>query len=484
MEKDQNRSTDPQEDPVTDTDIDRDRVRRRNDRTPKKSGAVVYWMQQSQRAEDNHALEYAVALANDQKRPVRVVFGLTDDYPEANLRHYRFMLEGLAEARAGLKERGIPMSIQYGSPPEVALDAAKKACALVCDRGYLRHQRAWRRQVADEAPCPVLEVESDVVVPVQTVSDKAEYAARTIRSKIHRNLERYLKPVPKLPLETDGSGRAPGGVDLADIDRVLSKMKLDRSVPPVSGFFTGGGRTAKQRFSEFLGSRLDRYAENGNQPQTDDVSTMSPYLHFGQVSPVYLALEAKKRKGTDPEALDAFLEELIVRRELAVNFAFFNDRYDRYDCLPDWAKKTLGEHRKDKRRHRYDRKALEEAGTHDPYWNAAMKEMKATGFMHNYMRMYWGKKILQWSPSPEKAFETTLAINNRFFLDGRDPNSFTGVAWIYGLHDRAWAERDIFGKVRYMAASGLERKCDIQAYVEKVEDRVREAEKATEGTTE
>ncbi|MGD8368238.1 MAG: deoxyribodipyrimidine photo-lyase [Desulfobacterales bacterium] len=457
-----------------------DRVRRRNDARIQKGEDVLYWMQQSQRAEDNHALEYAVALANEHKKPVRVVFGLTADYPEANLRHYRFMLEGLADARAALEKRGIPMSIHLGHPPEVALKAAQKALALVCDRGYLRHQREWRRQAAEHSPCPVFEVESDVVVPVQTVSDKAEYAARTIRPKIHRHLERYLKPAPVQKLGTDSSGRAAGGIDLSDIDRVLSKLKLDRSVAPVSGFFKGGGSQAKRRFSGFVKNRLDRYAKNSNQPQTDDISAMSPYLHFGQISPLFLALEAKRRKGADREALESFLEELIVRRELAVNFAFFNDRYDRYDGLPTWAKKTLAEHRGDKRKHRYDRKTLEAAKTHDPYWNAAMNEMKATGFMHNYMRMYWGKKILQWSPSPEQGFETTLAINNRFFLDGRDPNSYTGVAWIYGLHDRAWAEREIFGKVRYMAASGLERKCDIQAYVEKVEDRLREAEKAAE----
>jgi len=460
---------------MADTDIDRDRVRRRNDRKLQTGDHVLYWMQQSQRAEDNHALEYAVALANEHKKPVRVVFGLTEDYPEANLRHYRFMLEGLADARSALKQRGIPMSIQYGPPPEVALKAAKNAIALVCDRGYLRHQREWRRQAAARAPCPVFEVESDVVVPVQAVSDKAEYAARTIRPKIHRQLDRYLKPVPRLRLEIDSSGRGQKGIQLSDIDRVLSNMKLDRSVAPVDVFFKGGGSEAKRRFADFVKHRLGRYAENSNQPQTDDVSFMSPYLHFGQISPLYLAAAAQKQKGVDKEALDAFLEELVVRRELAVNFAYFNDRYDRYDSLPGWAKKTLAEHRKDRRKHRYNRSDLEAANTHDPYWNAAMKEMKATGFMHNYMRMYWGKKILQWSSSPKKGFETTLAINNRFFVDGRDPNSFTGVAWIYGLHDRAWAERNVFGKVRYMAASGLERKCDIQAYVEKVEIRVRNA---------
>ncbi len=461
---------------MTDFDPDQERIRRRNDLKPNRAGErVVYWMQQSQRAEDNPALEHAVALANELKKPVQVVFGLTDAYPETNLRHYRFMLEGLADARKTLASRGIPMSVRYGPPPQVALKAAKNAAALVCDRGYLHHQRTWRRQVAEQAPCPVFEVESDVIVPVQTASDKAEYAARTIRPKIHRHLDRFLVPAPRMEPEIDAGGTSPGGIDLSDLDRILSKMKLDRSVAPVPAFFRGGGSEAKRRFADFVKNRLDRYAKNGNQPQTDDVSMMSPYLHFGQVSPAYLALAVAKRKGADAEAAAAFTEELVVRRELSANFVYFNDRYDRFDCLPDWAKKTLKEHGKDRRQHLYDRKTLEAAKTHDPYFNAAMKEMMHTGFMHNYMRMYWGKKILQWSRSPEEGFETTLALNNRYFIDGRDPNSYAGVAWIYGLHDRAWAERGIFGKVRYMAASGLERKCDIRAYVDKVEERVRKA---------
>jgi deoxyribodipyrimidine photo-lyase len=200
---------------------------------------------------------------------------------------------------------------------------------------------------------------------------------------------------------------------------------------------------------------------------------MSPYLHFGQISPLYLALKIQHAQQSPQEAQKAFLEELIVRRELAVNFTHYTANYEAYDCIPGWARKTLAEHRKDKREYVYGRQQLEKADTHDPYWNACMLEMKHTGFMHNYMRMYWGKKILEWSSTPQKAFRTTLAINNKYFLDGRDPNSFAGVAWIYGVHDRAWKERPVFGKTRYMAASGLERKCDIAGYVKKVSQRIK-----------
>ena len=183
---------------------------------------------------------------------------------------------------------------------------------------------------------------------------------------------------------------------------------------------------------------------------------------------MYLALQALKTEKRFSKAREAFIEELIVRRELAINFVYYTPDYDSYACLPGWAKKTLAEHKNDRREYLYSRGELENCRTHDEYWNAAMREMKSTGFMHNYMRMYWGKKILEWSQTPEKAFKAALAINNKYFLDGRDANSYAGVAWIFGMHDRAWFERPIFGKIRYMAASGLERKCDIQAYVAKV----------------
>jgi deoxyribodipyrimidine photo-lyase len=196
---------------------------------------------------------------------------------------------------------------------------------------------------------------------------------------------------------------------------------------------------------------------------------MSPYLHFGQISPLYLALKAGKANTRLQAAKEAYLEELIVRRELAINFANYEKNYDNFACLPHWARQTLAQHEKDKRQYLYTQRQFEEAQTHDEYWNAAMREMKYTGFMHNYMRMYWGKKIIEWCETPKQAFKTTLAINNKYFLDGRDPNSYTGVAWLFGVHDRAWTERPIFGKIRWMAASGLERKCDIQGYVQKVD---------------
>jgi deoxyribodipyrimidine photo-lyase len=449
------------------------RIQTLNDADIRKGDYVLYWMQQSQRAAHNHALEYAVQQANKMDRRLLVAFGLMDGYPEANLRHYTFMLQGLKETMATLATRGIKMVLRRGHPPEVALMLGRRASMIVCDRGYLRHQRDWREQVAREAHCRVVQVESDVVVPVEVVSDKAEYAARTIRPKIHRHLETYLVDLKPTKAKHPSLGIGVKGIDSNDTEKLLQKLNLDHSVPPVSDFFKGGTTQAVKRFEGFIRRRLKHYDQHSNQPQTDDISHMSPYLHFGQISPLYLALQISRAPNSLKAAKDAYLEELVVRRELAMNFACYTSNYDAYACIPGWARKTLADHQGDKRDYVYSRRQLENADTHDPYWNAGMLEMKHTGFMHNYMRMYWGKKILEWSATPQKAFRTTLAINNKYFLDGRDANSYTGVAWIYGVHDRAWSERSIFGKARYMAASGLERKCDIAAYVKKVEDLVR-----------
>jgi deoxyribodipyrimidine photo-lyase len=429
---------------------------------------VLYWMQQSQRPHDNLALEYAISRANQLDLPVLVLFVVMTDYPEANQRHYRFMFEGLAETRQKLARRRIAMVVQKGNPTRRVAGLARRAALLVCDVGYTRHQRSWRQAVAREAPCQTVAVESDVVVPVGLVSTKAEYAARTIRPKISKHLKRFLTPCPRYRPQRSALDLKVKGMNLDDPDTLLTGPGPDRSLSDVSRFFKGGPGRAKKRLRRFIEKHLSHYASHHNQPQTDAISRLSPYLHFGQISPVYMALEIKNAKGIASESRDAYLEQLVVRRELAANFVYYSKNYDRYGCLPGWARKTLAEHAADPRAYQYDEKTLEAAETHDPYWNAAMLEMQVSGFMHTYMRMYWGKKILEWSFSPEEAFATVLALNNRYFLDGRDPNSYAGVGWVFGLHDRAWSEREIFGKVRYMAATGLERKCDIQAYVKKV----------------
>ncbi|MFZ7125882.1 MAG: deoxyribodipyrimidine photo-lyase [Desulfobacterales bacterium] len=449
--------------------IEPERIMTLNDRPVRDGDRVLYWMQQSQRADDNPSLETAILEANSLNLPVLVCFGLTGDYPEANRRHYRFMLEGLVETRDTLSRRGVQMIIRKGNPPEVALDLARRSATIVCDVGYTRLQRQWRGILAEKAPCRVLAVEGDVVVPTEVASDKAEYAARTIRPKLGRHRDDYLKACPRHRVKRKFPVTDSDRLDLLDIDGLLDDLKVDSTVQPVTAFFKGGAKEAKLHLRRFIRNRLENYETHRNQPQTDDISHMSPYLHFGQISPVFLAMAVRDAGHGSGMDRAAYLEELVVRRELAVNFVTHTPDYDRYTCLPRWARETLAAHTPDVRAHRYDRRTLEAAETHDPYWNAAMVEMRETGFMHNYMRMYWGKKILEWSGSPEAAFETALALNNKYFLDGRDPNSYAGVGWIFGLHDRPWPERAVYGKVRSMAASGLERKCDIRGYVKKVD---------------
>ena len=446
--------------------IEEERIQSLNDAAVNEDGRfVLYWMQQSQREAHNPALEYAIERANDLGKPVLCAFGVDASYPDANLRHFAFMLEGLAETAAALADREINLVGRCGSPPDVIAELAGDAALVVCDRGYLRHQRSWRKQLARSCKAAVVQVEGDVVVPVEVVSDKQEYAARTIRSKVNRHRDDFIRALNRRqPEKSSLPLRITGDADFRKPSSVLEGLDIDRSVPQ-SERFEAGTEAAQAALTRFLRHDLDGYADARNDPAKPQASRLSPYLHFGQISPVEIALKVQRAASGSDDDKEAFLEELIVRRELAMNFVTFCKDYDKYACLPDWALRTLDEHRDDTRPDRYSRQQLEDAETHDAYWNAAMQEMLKTGYMHNYMRMYWGKKIIEWSNTPEYAFATTLYLNNKYFLDGRDPNSYTGVAWLFGLHDRAWAERDVFGKVRYMNAAGLESKFDIDAYV-------------------
>jgi len=447
--------------------IQRERVQRLNYADVRRGGYVLYWMQASQRAEWNHALEHAIERANELAQPLVACFGITDAYPEATLRHYAFMLEGLRETQRALRERGVQLVVWRRSPEEAAVELAADASLVIADRGYTRIQRRWRGHVARQCTCPVVQVEADAVVPIKAVSRKEEYAAATLRPRLHRRLPEFLVPLAERRLERDSLGLALDSLDLSDIEDVLGGLDVDGSVGRQS-FYVGGASQAKARLDAFIATKLARYAESRGDPSLGICSDMSPYLHFGQISPLYIALEVRRAHHVGQEARDAFLEQLIVRRELSLNFVFHNPRYDSYRCLPDWARATLAKHRPDPREPVYSARQLEEARTDDPYWNAAMREMAVTGKMANYMRMYWGKKILEWTRTPQFAFRTTLRLNNKYFLDGRDPNSFAGVAWVFGKHDRPWTERPVFGTVRYMNANGLRRKFRIDDYVRQV----------------
>ena len=445
--------------------IQPERIRALNAKPVRPGDYVLYWMQAAQRAEGNHALEFAVRRANELGRPLVVIFGLTPDFPEANARHYAFLLEGLSETAGALERRGIRFVLRRGSPGDVAAELGRRAALVVVDGGYLRLERRWRAEAARALGCALFEVETNAVVPVRAVSGKEEYAAATIRPKIYRLWGDFLVPLRSTALKKDSLGLRLDSLPPSDPETLLAALPVDKSVRPVAAV-RGGTAKARRLLRLFTSRKLSDYAEARNDPTRDAVSGLSPYLHFGQISPLEVALAVKRAGGYGAEA---FLEELIVRRELSLNFVLRNPRYDRYESLPDWCRATLAAHEKDRREYVYGRLAFEEARTHDPYWNAAQKEMVLTGKMHGYMRMYWGKKILEWSATPREAFRTALALNNKYELDGRDPNSFAGVAWCFGKHDRPWGERPVFGTIRTMTAAGLRRKFDADAYVRQVE---------------
>jgi deoxyribodipyrimidine photo-lyase len=376
------------------------------------------------------------------------------------------MLEGLKEVKSSLENRGIGLVVRNLSPETGAEELARSASTIIVDRGYTKLQRSWRKQLASRADCPVIEVEGDVVVPIAEASIKEEYSAATLRPKIARKIEQYLVPLKKTAVKEESAHLKFASFQIDDTEKALSHLNIDRSVRRQKNGFHGGTSRGKALLEVFIENKLNSYHELRNDPTQDATSHMSPYLHFGQISPLYIALKIDERKSPGK---DAYLEELIVRRELAINFVYYNEKYDSFEGIPNWCRKTLKEHEKDEREQTYSREDLEDGRTHDPYWNAAQREMVITGKMHGYMRMYWGKKIIEWTEKPEEAFRTALYLNNKYEIDGRDPNGFTGVAWCFGKHDRPWSERPVFGKIRYMNDRGLRRKFDADGYVKKID---------------
>jgi deoxyribodipyrimidine photo-lyase len=428
-------------------------------------GPVVYWMSREQRARDNWALLTAQHLARERRVPLLVAFALAPRFLGATLRQYAFMLAGLAEAARELEDYRIPFHLVRGEPGKAIPKwlRSHEAGLLVTDFDPLRLKREWKETVAQDLDIPLIEVDAHNLVPCWLASPKQEWAAYSFRPKVHRALEEFLTPFPALAKHPFPAGERGTGLDVPGL---LDSLPLDRTVPPVT-WLNPGEQAAGEQLRQFLAERLPRYDRERNDPTQDGQSDLSPYLHFGHLAPQRVALEVQKSRAPAADKA-AFLEELIVRRELSDNFCYYNRDYHRFQGFPDWARKTLDEHRADEREYLYSLAEFEAARTHDPLWNAAQLEMVQRGKMHGYLRMYWAKKILEWTATPEEAQEVAIYLNDRYELDGRDPNGYVGIAWsLGGVHDRAWGERRIFGKIRYMSSRGAAGKFDVKAYIEK-----------------
>jgi deoxyribodipyrimidine photo-lyase len=449
------------------------RVRVLTKESPAGHGPVIYWMSRDQRVSDNWALLYARELASQRGSSLAVAFCLAPLFLGASGRQYQFMLQGLREVEKNLQDLNIPFFLLRGDPgKEVSLLLSETgAGAVVCDFSPLRISREWKADVAaiaSETEIPFYEVDAHNIIPCWFASPKQEWAAYSFRPKVHRLLVEFMDEFPAL--QKSPQRNSPIGKDAIENDwagalashRAEAHFGAD-GAPQVKRIESGEAAARKQ-WHNFLEYRLAGYERDRNDPNKDGQSGLSPFLHFGHHSAQRVALEALRSR------IDAgaFLEELIVRKELADNYCYYNQYYDDIRGYPAWARASLDAHEKDRREYLYTLPELEKARTHDELWNAASQEMLQTGNMHGYLRMYWAKKILEWTASPAEAQAAAVYLNDRYELDGRDANGYAGIAWsLGGVHDRAWKERAIFGKVRYMSYQGTKSKFDVRAYVNK-----------------
>jgi len=425
---------------------------------------VVYWMQRAQRGIDNAGLDTAVEAANALRKSVVVFFAPVPSYPRGNLRHYRFLAEGIPDIAAALTERNIGFVLRrFPSHSLLRFCDEVNPALVIGDENPMREPEAWRATAAKNLKIPFWTVDADVIVPSK-ILEKAQYSAHIIRPRLQAHLEQFLVPSnnPRANVAWKTPKQLPAFDPTSDI---TEGWPLDRSVPPVSNW-RGGTTGAMRLLEDFVQHKLRGYGTQRNKPETDHTSLLSPYLHFGHIGPVTVALAVEQADAPNPDK-EAFLNQIITWRELAVNLVRFNPDYDSFECAEPWAHRTLGKHAHDPRPVLYTESQLEHAETHDPLWNAAQMQMVNTGWMHNYVRMYWAKKILEWSRSPAEAHRIAVHLNDKYQLDGRDPNGYAGIAWaIVGKFDRPWFERPIFGQIRYMSGQSTGRKFDSKKYIQ------------------
>lgn len=476
-----------------------ERTRLLNEKAANNEGKyILYWMQMFKRTTHNHALNFAIREANLRKIPLVVYEGLKYYYPWANDRIHTFILEGVEEKRKAFAEKGILylfyLQQDENSPKNIVAEIAKAACLIVTDDFPCFIIPKHNQRIAEKANIPVYAVDSNGMIPMSKF-EKEEYAAYTIRPKIKRMLPDYLKfekdeevicdasPLifdkdflinSSLSLRRETSAFInnakffPNAMSLFNysetaIAHLVKKCAIDHSVKPA--IYHGGSFNAQKRLKHFIKNIFPNYTETRNESSIDGSSRLSPYLHFGFLS-VYEIVESVNDADVPKESKEAFLEELIVRRELSYNFTKFNDKYDSLACLPAWVQETMRKHTDDKRERIYSIEQLEKYQTHDEIWNAAQRELVLTGGLHNYVRMLWGKNVIGWTNNYEEAFAILEDFNNKYALDGRNPNSYAGILWCFGKHDRPWMERPVFGTIRYMTSGSTGKKFNSKKYIE------------------
>ncbi len=454
--------------------VEPERIRKLNEAVERPDRRyVLYWAQANRRVDGNHGLLYAAEIANRLGLPVLCYEGVTCAYPYANDRLHTFLLQGVPDTVKRLKKAGIGYAFYLrrtrDAKPSYLLDLAKNAAAIVTDDYPIFIIREHNAQMPAKVDVPYYVVDSSCIVPMSLL-DKREFAAYTIRPKIHRLLPRFLHAPDRLRVKHRYLAPSPEfhvHVTSAGIPDLVRSSDIDHSVPP-SISFDGGRSRAEKLLGYFLENNLKRFDRDRNEPAEHATSHLSPYLHFGQISSLEVALAVKEHAAKHHLMADGYLEELIVRRELSFNYVRHLEQPDRLENLPDWARQTMKEHATDQRDPLYSPGQMERAETYDDLWNATQKEMLLRGKIHGYYRMYWGKKILEWSKTYQDAVQFMIDTHGKYALDGRDPNTYANVLWCFGLHDRAWGERPIFGKIRYMSGASTRHKTNAKAYIDEI----------------
>ena len=477
-------------------------LRRRlaNDRGVNPAGSfVLYWMLAYRRTSWSFALDRAVELGQELNKPVVILEALRCDYPWASDRLHRFVLDGILEKHRRLASTSVlyyPYLEPEASAGKGLLPAlSRHACAVVTDDYPCLWLPRAVAAAAERSPVRFEVIDSNGLLPLRA-GDRLFSVAHSFRRHLQRHLAEHLRHFPssaplaarlprlqKLPPNIVRRWPPAATAQLTRTSSHLSELPIDHSVAPTAS--VGGTEVARARLREFLDSKIDRYDEEGRHPDLEATSGLSPYLHFGHLSTHEIVTEIWQREqwslsdlGDRPtgralgwwglsESAETFLDQLVTWRELGFNMCWQTDEYTEYESLPDWAKRTLAKHAADPRPHLYQPEDFANARTHDELWNAAQRQLLCEGRIHNYLRMLWGKKILEWSASPQAAVEIMIDLNDKYALDGRDPNSYSGIFWTLGRYDRAWGERPIFGKVRYMSSQNTRRKLRLQEYLKR-----------------